>query len=190
MHNAAAVVDWKIARARKSAATRNGRAPARFLARVEQTSGCWIWRGNVRVRGGYGRLGYCGRPQLAHRVAYQIFVGPIPEGMDVCHRCDNPPCVRPDHLFVGTALDNIKDSIKKGRYMEARRLVGLRLRGRTVSTETRAKLSAIRLGKPGWRPTPEQRRAKSAILRALFAGRRAEAQFVRAHEKAEAWRAT
>jgi hypothetical protein len=71
-------------------------------------AGCWIWKG---VTTGYGTF----RGQAAHRVAWQIEHGLIPDGMMVLHRCDNPPCVNPKHLFLGTARDNAQDARSKGR---------------------------------------------------------------------------
>ena len=80
----------------------------------EPMSGCRLWIGANRPSG-YGRV-VCGNKTLtAHRVAWETFVGPIPPGMDVLHSCDNPPCVNPDHLFLGTDLDNVRDMIAKGR---------------------------------------------------------------------------
>lgn len=78
-------------------------------------TGCMEWTGS-RFRTGYGRFRLKGRTQSAHRVAYELSVGPIPDGMLICHRCDNPPCVNPDHLFVGTKSDNAADMIRKGRH--------------------------------------------------------------------------
>ncbi len=80
------------------------------------TSECWGWIGS-RDHGGYATLsGGTGRsPIKAHRVSYEIYIGPIPSGMDICHRCDNPPCTNPSHLFPGTAADNMADMIQKGR---------------------------------------------------------------------------
>lgn len=93
------------------------RAPAvrpradRFWTFVERGDGCWLWTGALGGRGGYGRFD----ADRAHRVAYELVVGPIPPGLFVCHHCDVPRCVRPDHLFVGTAKDNAQDRDRKGR---------------------------------------------------------------------------
>lgn len=88
----------------------------RFLSRVRKGRGCWPYtRG--RVPYGYGAFtkGGANNNSLAHRVAYEIAHGPIPPGMQVCHHCDNPPCCRPSHLFLGTVRDNSLDSMRKGR---------------------------------------------------------------------------
>ena len=90
----------------------------RFWAKVDKSGECWLWTDALRPDG-YGYLqrvgGRGGRTYLAHRASYEIAYGPIPDGLHVCHHCDNPPCVRPDHLFLGTDLDNIRDMIRKGR---------------------------------------------------------------------------
>lgn len=75
---------------------------------------CWIWTRN-KNKGGYGRLQINGKALLVHRVAFALFNGPVFNGKVVCHRCDNPSCWNPKHLFVGTNLDNIRDCHKKGR---------------------------------------------------------------------------
>lgn len=77
--------------------------------------GCWEWLGG-KTRGGYGSFASPEATCRAHRIAYELRKGPIPLGMYVCHRCDNPGCVNPAHLFVGTASDNTRDSMKKGRF--------------------------------------------------------------------------
>lgn len=86
----------------------------RFWARVSETEGCWEWTGG-RTPKGYGLLLVEGRKVYAHRFSYARFVGPIPDGLLVCHHCDNPPCVRPDHFFLGSNTDNMRDASRKGR---------------------------------------------------------------------------
>lgn len=80
-------------------------------------SGCWIWTGSGsgKAAGNHGNFWYEGRMQRAHRVAWRLFRGEIPEGLNVCHRCDVPRCVNPEHLFLGTQQDNIADMVVKGR---------------------------------------------------------------------------
>lgn len=87
---------------------------ARFWAKVEKGDGCWEWNA-ARNRGGYGQLQIGRRPYVAHRVSWTIANGPIPDGLIVRHTCDNPPCVRPDHLETGTLKDNAQDTVLRGR---------------------------------------------------------------------------
>lgn len=85
----------------------------------EPNSGCWLWTAGVGI-GGYGRL-WCGAglTRYAHRFSYELAFGPVPSGMFVCHRCDTPACVNPDHLFLGTHRDNMRDMQQKGRVQNA-----------------------------------------------------------------------
>jgi hypothetical protein len=79
----------------------------------EPNTGCWLWIGRTRI--GYGRFDIGDKVIYAHRLAWELYRGPIPEGLHVCHDCDTPCCVNPDHLFLGTQKDNMQDKIKKGR---------------------------------------------------------------------------
>lgn len=97
---------------------------SRFLGKysIDRDSGCWNWKASLAGKG-YGQLKATGgHGQLyAHRVSYQIHFGDIPEGKSVLHRCDNPKCVNPDHLFIGTKKDNAQDMKSKGRHLYGER---------------------------------------------------------------------
>lgn len=85
----------------------------RFWSHVDKSGECWIWRGGTR--NGYGHFWLRPRGVRAHRFAYILMHGPIPDEIKVLHSCDNRPCVRHDHLFVGTPVDNMRDARNKGR---------------------------------------------------------------------------
>lgn len=90
------------------------RFEAKFVPVPE--SGCWLWEGAVIAATGYGRFGMGhSRVEYAHRASWSIYKGDIPYGMFVCHKCDTRTCVNPDHLFLGTAKDNMRDCSNKGR---------------------------------------------------------------------------
>lgn len=86
----------------------------RFWSKVDKSGDCWEWVGYLNEKG-YGKFRLNNKLQRAHRISYALKYGAIPEGMLVCHRCDNPKCVNPEHLFIGTTTDNARDSISKGR---------------------------------------------------------------------------
>jgi hypothetical protein len=89
----------------------------RFEKKFVKTSGCWLWQGDkwARPEHGYGRIWLNGRRVKAHRVAWELYVGPIPPGQHVLHKCDVRLCVNPEHLFLGTKIDNNTDRDQKGR---------------------------------------------------------------------------
>lgn len=87
--------------------------PETFWARVKKSEGCWEFDGCLWK--GYGQITYQGRLWQTHRLAYTLAIGPIPDGLDVLHRCDNRACCRPDHFFLGTQADNNRDMFAKGR---------------------------------------------------------------------------
>lgn len=91
--------------------TAKARFEAKYLA--EPNSGCWLWTAALE-RYGYFKLD--GKQISAHRASFIIYVGPIPENLFVLHQCDNPPCVNPNHLFLGTHQDNVDDMMRKGRH--------------------------------------------------------------------------
>lgn len=95
---------------------------------INPETGCWEWTGcKTRKRNGHGRIHYGRTPEgkqimlLVHRLMYAIVVGPVREGENICHRCDNRPCVNPAHLFLGTNQDNVDDREAKGRNVVKKR---------------------------------------------------------------------
>lgn len=85
----------------------------RFMDKVNKTDTCWLWTGSMTK--GYGKMGVDGHTVSASKIAYELFVGPVPNESDVLHECDVPACVNPEHLFLGTQQDNSDDMIRKGR---------------------------------------------------------------------------
>lgn len=94
------------------------RTQERFWSQVDKSGECWVWTG-TRTRDGYGKIGYRvdGRylSLRAHRVSWALHRGPVPKGRSVLHHCDNPACVRPEHLYLGSQADNMRDLRVRGR---------------------------------------------------------------------------
>ncbi len=86
----------------------------RIMAKVTKTDRCWLWTGAATARG-YGTIKVGGITVLAHRVLWELTNGRIPDGLNLCHRCDTPACVRPECHFVGTQAENLEDMRRKGR---------------------------------------------------------------------------
>lgn len=131
------------------------RVVARFWKHVKKTDDCWVWTG--ATRNGYGVLNVEHRAVYAHRISHILHKGPIPEGLEVLHRCDNRPCIKPEHLFPGTQLANVQDMHAKGR---ARKACGERA---FTSRLTAEQVSEIR----------ESKRSGSELARSYGVGRTA-----------------
>ena len=112
-----------------------------FLKHVEQTDTCWLWTG-CKSKRGYGSVTINRVTKRAHRVSYELFIGTIPIGYGICHKCDNPSCVNPEHLFPGTQKDNVQDSIKKGRFVTKNSILYKKgsLHGNAKLTEERVRI--------------------------------------------------
>ncbi len=114
--------------------------PERFWEKVTKSpTGCWLWQGYIS-RLGYGMF----MGKHAHRIAWELTKGPISPNLDVCHHCDNPPCVNPSHLFLGTASDNLKDSVRKGRLNHSGERNGNAKLTETLIREIRSSVLTIR----------------------------------------------
>lgn len=148
----------------------------RFLVKVDKSSvveECWLWKGAHNFEG-YGFMRVGNSTRSAHRISYELFRGVIPTGYQVCHKCDNPRCVNPNHLFVGTRSDNMRDKVAKGRHRKGIYVPGFwsefhkerwAKRSQERREEIGQKISSTQKGRPF---TPEH----LANLRAAHAVRR------------------
>lgn len=92
----------------------------RFWKFVLKSEKCWLWTGSKTKKGGYGQISIKGKPFRANRFSWIIHYGEIPKGLMICHKCDNPSCVHPEHLFLGNQITNMRDMISKNRQNIAR----------------------------------------------------------------------
>lgn len=135
--------------------------------KIDPETDCWNWNAtNVR---GYGKIQINGRKQRANRVSFELHCGPIPAGRHVCHRCDNPKCINPAHLFLGTNADNVADKVAKGR--QAHTSINGAANGSAKLTET--DVLAIR--------------ASTGLLRELAAQYRMSATQISAIRRGKQW---
>lgn len=107
----------------------------RFWSKVKKTDACWLWEASTTTRG-YGQISRDsdGNMIKAHRASYIMAYGEISEGLQVCHSCDIPTCVRPDHLFLGTCADNLKDRNNKNRQAKGEVLGSSKLKEKDINT--------------------------------------------------------
>ena len=113
---------------------------------IINSAGCWVWIAG-KIDAGYGMFWLNGKQVRAHRASWAIFVGAIPDGINVLHKCDNKACVNPKHLFLGTQKENIADCIKKGRWNPFKPF-GNKNSAKKRSPEICAAISARQKGKP------------------------------------------
>jgi HNH endonuclease len=115
---------------------KRGTVEERFWSKVEMLPdlpGCWLWSGYIDKLGRGWLMVKNGIPDYASRISWRIQHGEIPEDLEICHKCDTPQCVRPDHLFLGTHKDNMDDMIRKGRNHVGSKCVHAKLNESQVS---------------------------------------------------------
>jgi hypothetical protein len=117
----------------------------RFWEKVDKSGDCWLWTAGCLTAGGYGSIRINGKAERAHRVAYTLTVGPIPDGMLLRHTCDNPKCVNPAHLLFGGKRENTKDALERGQHVVGEKHYKAKLQNHAIATIR----SALAAGVPG-----------------------------------------
>lgn len=138
----------------------------RFMAKVDRSGCCWEWTAMMSTRG-YGRIKINGRRVSAHRVSWTIHNGPIPEGLWVLHRCDNRRCVNPEHLFLGTHEENMRDMREKGRASSGEARYNAKLTESDVAEIRRLRAEGSRL-----RPLAERFGVTVQVVSSIALGRK------------------
>lgn len=134
-----------------------------FIGSFSNADVCWLWTAS-KSRLGYGYFRWPGHTKIAPRVAYELVFGPFPKHLTVCHRCDNPACVRPQHLFLGTQQDNLADMKRKQRHAFGERIASSKL--------TEADVRAIKVSTGPHRDIAKQYGIHEDHVGRLKAGRR------------------
>lgn len=137
---------------------------ARFNFFITKTETCWLWNG-WRDEHGYGHFNYGDSKTSAHRYAWELVNGPITDGLFVCHHCDNPPCVNPKHLFLGTPADNSKDMSNKGRAYSPK---GTKNKNHTFTDEQVLEIRSLKANQPVTKTAKEYGVTHSAISNILL----------------------
>lgn len=118
----------------------------RFWSKVKKSDECWTWTGSTNTNNGYGRFWADGRHVIAHRYVYELFNGQVSDDLEVCHHCDNPACVRPDHLYSASHTKNVRDALRRGRVSTALSVDDVRLARRLLDKGLTQKEIGERLG--------------------------------------------
>jgi hypothetical protein len=151
-----------------------GRALIEARVEYDTNGGCWLWSGS---HGQHGRVSFDGAMIGTHRLSYEAFKGPIPDGLWVLHKCDVPACCNPDHLFVGTHQENVQDAVSKGR------MWAQKPENRTLARERMANAAAQRDWKGEKVPTAKLTPEKVREIRACTDSLRAIGRRYGIHEK-------